>query len=348
MRSAETRMVNETLVAGLTSGDNFLQKEAIDGLNDYLRVTMREDGFARRLCPPVNITAADLDRQVDTAKPTVVRDKEPNSPVAYSVPYGTTPMNHYIKGPRYRIMFDRILSRRFNADVNTLLTYDMDIRQILNDYILKDIMGEEDRKYIGLTDWICGDGAVAVTTVGSGVAGNPVLIDQQDPATGSSKWVSGAAIDRSGLANMMKGLPSSIRHLNPATALVNNITVWDVVANGTRDEIGGNLAEELFVNGFAERIIMGIPWIITIKTDLVATNSIYQFTEPKYLGDFLILDDITVSTKNENYMIEFFGYESIGSTIANDAAVCRCDFNVQGASDPNWSPGLAAAAWGTP
>ena len=58
MRSAETCMVNETLVAGLTSGDNFLQKEAIDGLNDYLRVTMREDGFARRLCPPVNITAS--------------------------------------------------------------------------------------------------------------------------------------------------------------------------------------------------------------------------------------------------------------------------------------------------
>jgi len=336
MRSAETRMINETLVAGLTSGDNFLQKEAIDGLNDYLRVTMREDGFARRLCPPVNITAADLDRQVDTAKPVVVRDKEPNSPVAYSVPFGTTPMNHYIKGPRYRIMFDRILSRRFNADVNTLLTYDMDIRQILNDYILKDIMGEEDRKYIGLTDWICGAG-------GRTVAAGPVLINQTDPSTGSSKWVSGGTIDREGLANMMKGLPSSIRHLNPSTALVNNITVWDVVALG-REQIGGNLAEELFVNGFAERIIMGIPWVITIKTDLVATNSIYQYTEPKYLGDFLILDDITVSTKNENYMIEFFGYESIGATIANDAAVCRVDFNYGAqVTPPDWKP---AAVWG--
>jgi len=335
MRSAETRMINETLVAGLTSGDNFLQKEAIDGLNDYLRVTMREDGFARRLCPPVNVTAADLDRQVDTAKPVIVRDKEPNSPPAYSVPFGTTPMNHYIKGPRYRIMFDRILSRRFNADVNTLLTYDMDIRQILNDYILKDIMGEEDRKWMEVTNFICG--------VGRTVTGGPVLINQTDPATGCSKWVSGGgALDREGLANMMKGLPSSIRHLNPATALVNNITIWDVVALGTRDQIGGNLAEEMFVNGFAERIIMGIPWVITIKTDLVPDGYIYQYTEPKYLGDFLILDDITVSTKNENYMIEFFGYESVGATIANDAAVCLVDFNV-GTTPANWHP---SAVWG--
>lgn len=344
MRSAETRMINETLVAGLTSGDGFLQKEAIDGLNDYLRVTMREDGFARRVCPPVNVTAADLDRQVDTAKPVIVRDKEPNSPPAYSVPFGTTPMNHYIKGPRYRIMFDRILSRRFNADVNTLLTYDMDIRQILNDYILKDIMGEEDRKWMVLTDFICGapdeDGNPRVV-VGGPLDGNDILIDQYDPATGSSKWISGGALDRAGLANMMKGLPSSIRHLNPATALVNNITIWDVVALG-RDEIGGDLAEEMFVNGFAERIIMGIPWIITIKTDLVPTNTIYQYTEPKYLGDFLILDDITVSTKNENYMLEFFGYESIGATIANDAAVVRCDFST--GTPGTWNP---ADVWGT-
>lgn len=335
MRSAETRMINETLVTGLTSGDNFLEKEAIDGLNDYLRVTMREDGFARRLCPPVNVTSADLDRQVDTAKPVIVRDKEPNSPVAYSVPFGTTPMNHYIKGPRYRIMFDRILSRRFNADVNTLLTYDMDIRQILNDYILKDIMGEEDKKWIDSTNFICG--------VDRTVTAGAVSIDEYDPSTGSSKWISGGPLDRAGLANMMKGLPSSIRHLNPATALVNNITIWDVVAL-TRDEIGGNLAEEMFVNGFAERVIMGIPWIVTIKTDLVPTDSIYQYTEPKYLGDFLILDDITVSTKNENYMLEFFGYESVGATIANDAAVCRCDFNT-GVGPNTWNP---ATEWGNP
>jgi hypothetical protein len=334
MRSAETRMLNETLVAGLTSKNDLLEKEAIDGLNDYLRITMREDGFARRLCPPVDITAGDLDRQVDTSKPVIVRDKEPNSPPAYSVPFGTTPMNTYIKGPRYRVMMDRIESRRFSADVNTLLTYDMDIRQILNDYILKDIMGEEDRKWMIATDWICGAGR----TVSAGV----VKINQKDPATGSSKWVDGGLMNREGLANMMKGLPSSIRHLNPATALVNNLTIWDVVALG-RDEIGGNLAEELFVNGFAERIIMGIPWVITIKTDIVGDGTVYQYTEPKYLGDFIILDDITVSTKNENYMIEFFGYESIGATIANDAAVCRCDFLGTSGTVANWKP---AAVWG--
>lgn len=333
MRSAETRMVNEKVVNGLRSGDDYLKKEAVDGLNDYLRITMREDGYARRVCEPSNVTTADMDRQVDTAKLTIVRDKEPSSPPAYSVPFGTTPSNHYIGGPRYRVMFDRIESHRFESDVNNLLTYDMDIRQILNDYILKDIMGEEDRKYTALTNWICGSGRM--------VGANPVLINQTDPSVGCSKWVSGGPLNREGLANLMKGLPSSIRHLNPAVVLVNNITIWDVVAMG-RDEIGGNAAEEMFMNGFAERNIMGVPWIITIKTDLVGTGTIFQYAEPDYLGDFLILDDITVSTKNENYMIEFFGYESIGATIANDAACCRVDFGV-GTEVPNWKP---SAQWG--
>lgn len=314
----DVRLLNETIINGLTSDNDVLRKQAKEGVDDWLRIRMREDGFARRILPPVPVTPADLDRQVDTPKPVIVKDMEPNSAGAYTVPFGTTPMDHYIMGPRYRVMFDRILSQRYNSDVNNLLTYDMDIRQILNDFLLKDIMAEEDRKFMAVAETIAG------------------TINTVNATLGSCTYINVGALTRQSLAHARKGMPSTNRHLNAAVGLINNITIWDVVALN-RTEIGGDLAEELLVNGFAERQIMGLNWAITIKTDLVPDNVLFLFAEPKYTGDFFVLDDVTLSTKHEDYFIEFFAYECIGATIMNIAAVSKVSFS---GTQRNWRTGL--------
>lgn len=317
-KNIDVRVLNETFINGLKSEDPHLKKEAQEGASDYLRIRMREDGFTRRLFQPENVTPADFDRQVDTPKPVIVRDMEPNSAGAYSIPFATTPQDNYVRGPRYRVMFDRIASRRYREDVNNLLTYDMDIRQILNDFLLKDIMAEEDRKFI----------ATANTIVGT--------VNTVNATLGACQYITVGALTRQSIAHAMKGLPSTNRHLNPAKVLVNNITIWDVVALD-RTAVGGDLAEEIFVNGFGERQIMGVNWAISIKTDLVPNNIIFEFAEPKFLGDFFILDDVTLSSKHEDYFISFFAYESVGCTIANSAAVAKVSFS---GTQRNWSTGL--------
>jgi hypothetical protein len=308
MSKTDTRMVNETVIRGLTSDDNSLRKESQEGVNTYLRLRQREDGFFRKFFDVVEIGPGDLDKQVDTPLPVIVRDMEPNSAGAYTVPFGTTPMDSNITAPRYRIMVDRIMSHRYVADVNTLLTYDMDIRQVFNDFILKDILAEEDRKGMVVARAVVG-------TLNTGIA-----------ALASCLNVQAGGFSRTSLVHAMKGLPSTNRRLNPAAALVNNLFVWNVVAL-TRENIGGDLAEELFVNAFTERKIMGINWIITIKQDLVTDLEMFQFAEPKYLGDFVVLDNVTLSTKHEDFMLSFYAYESIGATIANIAGVCRTQFD---------------------
>ena len=85
MLNSEVRANNEALINGLRSDSPELQKEATNGVNDYLRIRAREDGFARRIQPPIPVTPADLDRQVDTVKPVIVKDTEPDTPSAYSV-----------------------------------------------------------------------------------------------------------------------------------------------------------------------------------------------------------------------------------------------------------------------
>ena len=315
MVNPQIRTMNETVIGNLTSQDLGIQKEAQNGVTDYLRIRAREDGFLRRIQPPIPVTPADLDRQVDTVKPVIVKDVEPNTPAAYSVPFGAVPMNHYIDAPRYRVMFDRIMSHRFIADVANLLTYDMDIRQIFNDLMLKDILAEEDRKYMVVVNAVVGPQNTA------SAAANPHVAEVA--AQGNCTL---GAMSRVTLAQAMKALPSTNRHLNPAVGLINNITIWDIVALD-RTAIGGDLAEELFLNGFTERQIMGLRWFITIKTDLVPKNIVYYFAAPKFLGDFYTFEDVTVSTKHENYLFEMFCYEMIGATLKNAGAVARADFS---------------------
>lgn len=303
-----TRQINDTVIDKLISSDHSIQKEAADAINDYTRVKMREDGFWRRILPPVTITNDQLDRQVDTDKPVKVVDMEPGSPAAISVPFGSMPINQYIKAPRYRVMFDRILTPKFTKDVDELRTYDMDVRQILSDNSIKDMLAEEDGK--------------ATLTLNTLLLGQNVVI----PSTGVAQWVSiSGGVTRDTLSESFKVLPRTPSHLNVATVLINNVTIWDIVKFG-RDEVGGDLSEEMFKTGFAERELFGVRWIITIKRDLVPDGTVFQFAEPKFMGKFYVLEDTTMYIDRRAYMLEFFAYESIGSSIANIASVARIDF----------------------
>jgi len=305
MAEPTPKQVNNAFINMLDQG---LEKQAQDAVNDYIRVRMREDGFHRRILPPVQITNDELDRQVDTDKPVKVVDKEPQSPAAISVPFATQPANRYIRGPRFRVMFDRIMTPRFTKDIDELRTYDMDIRQILSDNSIKDMLAEEDGKFIAVCNLLL-------------VAQGAVV-----PETNSVQWQNiGGGITRDTIAESMKILPSTPNHLNPSTILINNVSIWDVVKWG-RDEAGGDLSQDLLERGFAEREIMGVRWIVTIKRDLVPDSTTFQFAEPKFLGKFFILEDTTMYIDRKAFMLEFYAYESLGSAIANVAAVGRADF----------------------
>ena len=312
MEAYSTKALNQAFYDKVTSDDAGMRKDAAQAVNDFTRVKMREDGFWRKILPPVPISNDELDRQVDTDKNVKVIDKEPMSPAAVSIPYGTLPMNKYIRGPRYRVMFDRLATPKFTKDVSELRTYDMDIRQVLSDNAIKDMLAEEDGKAVRALDTMLSNG--------TGTAGE-IVAD-----TGVVQWQEiDGAITRETVADALKVLPSTPCSLEVSTVLVNSIFVKDVMKWG-RDEMGGDLSEEIVRNGFAERNLMGVRWIITIKRDLVADNTMYMFAEPKFLGKFFILEDTTMYIDKKAYMLEFFAYEEVGSAIGNIGAVARVDF----------------------
>jgi hypothetical protein len=302
----EIHLLNETLFEQLDTPG--MQKQAIDAVNDFTRTKMREDGFYRRIMPPLTITNDELDRQVDTDKPVKIVDKEPDSPAAVSLPFATLPTNFYIRGPRYRVMFDRIVSPRAVKDVDELRTYVMDIRQVLSDNMIKDMLAEEDGKFMA--------------------AVNAVLPTAGAPAVGSGEVqyeeIYGG-ITRETLVDALKIMPRTPSHFEVETCLVNNLTIKELLKFG-RDEMGGDFSQDIIKNGWAETNFLNCRWIVTIKTGLVPTDSLFMFASPKFIGKNYELEPTTMYIRREAYMLEYFAYETIGGSFGHTNGLARVDF----------------------
>ena len=303
------RHENAVLVDSLTSGDQMTRKIAAQEVTDYLLLDNREDGFASAILPETPITQANLDRQSDTPDPVVIIDIEPSSAGAYTVPFGTGPQTVSIEAGRFPVFLKRIESKRYQSDRNRLLTWNMDIKEILKDLLLKDISDVKDTMLMATVERIVG--TVPVNTV--------------NPAVGACQWTTQGQLDRAALSAAKKGLPSTSKSLNPTLGLLNNITIHDIPALG-RDEVGGDLAEDMFINGFTNAKVAGLDLKVTIKKDLVKTNDLYQFAEPKFTGVNLVLDDLVMSTEMIHFMVEFWAYTCVGMAIRNIAAVCKTSF----------------------
>lgn len=304
----EARLFSSSIFEKLQSRDPILEKEAVDDVNDFTRTKMREDGFYRRIMPPTPITNDELDRAVDTDKPIKIVDKEPDSPAAISIPFATLPTNLYIRGPRYRVMFDRIATPRFTKDVDELRTWIMDIRQILSDNAIKDMLAEEDGKFL--------------RAVNSAIVGPGLTV----PTSGTVQYeVISGLITRDTLWDMLKVMPNTPSNLEVHTVLCNNITIKEV-GKFTHNEMGGTLSEDIMKNGWTLQRFMGVDWLITIKKGLVPTNTMYQFADPKFIGKSYILEDTTMYIRREAFMLEFFAYETMGGSIGHVSGLSRTDF----------------------
>ena len=303
----DTKLMNETFLSYLDTPG--MEKRALDAVVDYTRYRMREEGFYRRILPPIQVSNDDLDQQVDTDKPVKIIEREPDSPAAISIPFATLPMNLYVRGQKYRVTFDRIVTPRFTKDVDELRTYRMDIRQILSDNAIKDMLAEEDRKFIDACNAAMG-GAANTTVSQSGLV-------QWETIYGG--------ITRDTLQDAFKILPRTISRLEVGTCLINNLTIRELMKFG-REEMGGDFSQDVFKNGWTEQNFMNARWIISIKQDLVPTDSIFMFADPKFVGKSFILEDTTLYIDRKAYMLEFFAYETLGGAIGNTNAIARADF----------------------
>lgn len=317
LSKAEIKESNEKMINWLSpeTGPEGGFKAAASG-TDMIRTRVREGSIARNILTPRTIGAADLIPSLEDDDPRYIGEIEPDTPGGVVQPLGARPLAWYFFGKRYEARFSRLETPRYQKDTSQLLTYKTDLRQVLSDASLKDLLSLEDTRFIqGLNNALS----------------NGLMIPGQTVAqTSSVQWDEiNEDINPSSLADAMTVMNRSNFGLDPATVLVNLNFAKQLMKMG-RDDFGGDLAEEVKKHGFTEREFMGVRWLITIKNWLVPDGTMFQFAPQEFIGETLILTDSTMHVRKDAYMIEFWSYQEVAQILASTAGFCRVDFTKAG------------------
>lgn len=252
---------NSLFITRLDTNDG-MQKAAQAG-GAFVREKLRETSFARSIIQPEYITKADCQRSVHHDLLVKIVDIEPDSSAA-AVNFKGQAFERYVQGKRYEIPFFKVESDEFSKSEGELLAYDYPVTKVIEENSVKDIQKIEDSKFIEFTDAVIAQN------------GKDVAPAEAGPATTKNLTKLFKAIDTDELA---------------VGCVLMNKADWDDFMTQRADVIGSQLASEIVVNGYKYNTILGHKLIVTIKASIVPAGTIYVFTDPKYLGNFYILND---------------------------------------------------------
>ena len=314
---ADVKVFNDTFVEMVKAGQ---EKQAAVSAQQFTRNKLREESFAEKILTPIDLSNDELDKSENPELLVKWNDREPDTAPASTIPLGVVPDAVQFFGTRYPSYFSRITSPKFNKDIDHLRTYDYDIRAIMLELSTKDIATEIDTRFISTVDSILG-------TQNSANALNGLGLPQNVSISGG--------ITRETVAEAFKVIKRLQVPFGPSqpdggetkgVMLMNTVTADDFVKMG-RSEVGGDLAQDMFVNGLPSKTLLGVKPIYTIKRDLVPDGTIYLFSSEEFFGKYYRLQPLTVFMKNEAYFLEYFQYLNISLAIGNVKGAVKIQFS---------------------
>ncbi len=275
-----------------------IQKTAAAGAA-FVRSRIREIGFGRRILPPESVTRADLTRSTDHDTLIKIVDIEHDSK-AMMVNFAGEADERYLQGKRYAIPFFKIESEKFVKSEGELLAYDYPITKVIEENSVKDIQFVEDVKFIATAE-------------------------KALEITGKRIVSSATAADRKALNSLFKMI--DFDKLTVGTVLMNVVDHDDYMVQPAT-EIGSPLASEISVDGYKYQTIMNRKLVVTNKHDIVLPGEIWAFSEPAYLGNFFILNDVKFWIKKEADLVIWKTWEYIAEGFGNIKAIAKIELDV--------------------
>lgn len=310
--TVNTQFINQTFVDKIYSGHI---KEAMDAASTFVRLKLREEGFARKIFTPQMVTSADLDRDL-TDQPRIIVEKELDS-VASSFALSAQPEIRYFKGARYEVTMHKVASNDFRKSKYELATYKSNIQQILQENSVKDIQKQEDYNLVTRLKAIAAD-------AGSGNYGVQ--------STASNFGIKTLMTNVKVLAN---------NEQKPGKILMPYGLYLDLITR--RATMIGSPAATEHLRGAGLDTFYGFQIITTNKAEFLQSDAndpatkgdtVFIFAPEAYLGQFYSLQEPTVFLKTEADIIEFQTYESVGVGIGNNKGFVVSDYNLAG-TDPD-------------
>lgn len=315
------------------------QKQAADSATDYTRLTLRDEGILRKILPAESITEAQLDAQLDTDKPVKIVEKEVSQPFGASVPFGTLPSSVYMNWSKYRVDFARILTKNFVKDIQEVKTWNSDIRNIFKDNAIKDMMTSEDVPFMQLINAIVSStgapGALGTGQVGNVASSLTGKVQFHDYSTVNNPLGAAVGFSRESIVEASKMLSKAHSLTNAGTVtpirlktdkVLMNVNTGKEFLKFTREQVGGDKAQDFFERGLTEGTFFGDKYIFTMKDDIILDGEAYYFAAPEFLGKCFELEPPTMFLEQRAYLLEFFIYSCLGTSIGNPFACAKARY----------------------
>lgn len=275
-----------------------MQKSAAAGAT-FIRSRMRENGVFRRILPPVGVTPAELQVATDHDTLIFVRDIEHDSK-AMSLNFAGEADERYLQGKRYAIPFYKIESEKFVKSEGELLAYKYPVTKVIEENSVKDMQAVEDYRFIDHAE-----AAIAIT--------------------GKRLTSAATAVDRKTLNSLFKMIDYD--KLSVGVVLMNNVD-WDDYCIQPATDVGSGLATEITIGGYKYQTILGRRLVVTNKHEMLLPGEVWAFTDPAYLGDFLILNDIKFWIKKEADLVMWKSWEYLGGGFGNIRSIAKLELDV--------------------
>ena len=273
--------------------DKGFTKEAAVSISSFTRSRLREESFiANKILSEMPITNADLDRDVNLDKLRKIVEIEPDSQAMY-ISFRGLPPSRYLNQSAVEVPFAMITTEEVKKNTIELKTRENDVRKIISDNHVKDILAQQDGKFIEGCRQIITD-FPAQTDVFSG------------------------GLTKTNFAQALKFLPGN--KLSNGCVLMNEATSKELLKWDTQD-YGFEVAGEQYVKGLTISTLMGVKLIVTIKNDIVQDNEVWFFAPEDFLGKFYTLQDTTVYLETKGPWISFYAYKTLGMAITNTKSV---------------------------
>lgn len=323
MKETDPAVFNRNFMSKLGEGPEGL-KQAVDASTEFTRLTLREEGLLRKILPPKTVTWADMDKQIDTDKPVKIIDKEVSMPLSATVPFGTLPTNHYMRGARYRVDFARILTKNYTKDKIELGAYDYDLRNMFKDNAIKDYQTAEDLPFFNAIRTILSSTSDPAAIVGNAASATTGKVQAYDFTDATLNPYAITGFSRDSIASAFTIMTRGYGDATVSTPVrlhtdlcVMNVTTGMEFVKLLPEEIGRPLSEKMMSEGLVVDTFLGKRFLFTIKDDVILNGEMLMFAKPQFLGVFFELEPVTLFLENRAFMLEFFAYGLQGASIGN-------------------------------
>ncbi len=309
----ESLLMNRELIDDILSSEQGVVKKASVATEKATRTQIREEGFQRAILPFEDITNADLDYAGDSELSGVWFELEPDSPAARSIPYDDTPNTAFYRAEKYVVFLSIITSEELTKNINELRTYKTDVRQIVQDNVLRDMHTAEDVAFLSEIDRLVGASQINLST---------------NPSREIQNIAMGQAITRKSYKRAKSFLPD--RKIPNGVWLMNQRTAQEFIG-WDRNEMGGDKAQELVLNGLTALEsfkMVGVPHIASIKNELLFNGYVYQFAPQDFMGHALRLQDIEVTIEKKYDIVRMRAQEQVGFTLGNTRSFQKVFFTI--------------------